>query len=163
MDGVRFLTDDSFVAIANDPSAGLSWLKLFNYGQKEGQTPAGLRGKGVPSIHMPRWASRMWLAVTEVRVQRLQECSEADAIAEGIEPGLHPDTGVESGWRDYSLIEAGPHKGKKHPHAIVPWREATKSYETLWNSLHTAEGERWQDNPWVCAVSFTCHHGNIDA
>lgn len=116
-----------------------------------------------PSIHMPRWASRMWLAVTDVRVQRLQECSEADAIAEGIEPGLHPDTGAESGWRDYSLIEAGPHKGKKHPHAIVPWREATKSYETLWNSLHTAEGERWEDDPWVVAVSFEVNQGNIDA
>lgn len=85
-----------------------------------------------PSIHMPRWASRMWLAVTDVRVQRLQECSEGEAMAEGW-PG---------------------DPGQLWP---LDW------YRDLWNSLHTTEGERWQDNPWVVAVTFGVHHGNIDA
>ncbi|GFE73490.1 hypothetical protein [Novosphingobium sp. TCA1] len=85
-----------------------------------------------PSIHMPRSASRMWLAVTEVRMQRLQECSEDDAIAEGW-PG---------------------EPGQMWP---LDW------YRDLWDSLHTTEGQRWQDNPWVVAVSFDVHHGNIDA
>lgn len=89
-----------------------------------------------PSIHMPRWASRMWLAVTDVRVQRLQECSEGDALAEGIDRILYPETG-EWGW---------------------PQRR----YAELWDSLHTAEGERWQDNPWIVAVTFDMHRGNID-
>lgn len=86
-----------------------------------------------PSIHMPRWASRLWLPVTDVRVQRLQECSEVDAIQEGV-----------------TLVEE-------------TCEDPVEAYGLLWNSLHTAEGERWQDNPWVVAVSFDVHRGNIDA
>lgn len=107
-----------------------------------------------PSIHMPRWASRMWLAVTDVRVQRLQECSNEDAQAEGRE--ICPSCG-DSGW-----VNSGPDGG---------WQcevrgcgdEDRAWYADLWNSLHTSEGERWQDNPWVVAVSFDMHQGNIDA
>jgi len=103
-----------------------------------------------PSIHMPRWASRLWLAVTEVRVQRLQGCSEADAIAEGIQrdsipDGLIPGGNTSFGYPGYSGFDT-----------------AISAYTTLWNSLHTGESERWEDDPWVCAISFTVHHGNID-
>lgn len=146
MDGVRFLADDGFAPIANDPSAGVKWMKLFNYGQKEGKSPVGLRGKGVPSIHMPRWASRIWLQVTDVRVQRLQECSEADAWAEGIDDESDLYINAER------KVSAG-----------APMAVACLTYADLWNSLHTAEGERWQDNPWVVAVSFEVHRGNINA
>jgi hypothetical protein len=117
---------------------------------------AGGRRKVRPSIHMPRWASRMWLAVTDVRVQRLQECSEADAIAEGIE---RIDDPRGTAWKSYETYA----DGKPHPHAVVPNRSPLTSYAELWNSLHTAECERWQDNPWVVAVSFEVHLGNIDA
>jgi len=99
---------------------------------------------------MPRTASRIWLAVSEVRVQRLQDCSEADAIAEGIQrdsipDGLIPGGNTSFGYPGYSGFDT-----------------AISAYTALWNSLHTAEGERWQDNPWVCAISFTVHRGNID-
>ncbi|CDO37633.1 hypothetical protein [Novosphingobium sp. KN65.2] len=109
-----------------------------------------------PSIHMPRWASRMFLAVTDVRVQRLQEISEDDAIAEGIEP---VDYQGDRGWKSYETYP----DGSPHPHATVPNRLARRSFEELWNSLHTTEGERWDDNPWIVAVSFDVHHRNIDA
>lgn len=112
---------------------------------------------------MPRWMSRLTLTVIEVRVQRLQEISEADAIAEGIERGTCPNTHEPSGWRDYDLIEQGPHKGQRHPHAIVPWKDAVRSYHSLWDSLHKDQGHRWEDNPWIVAVTFDVRQGNIDA
>lgn len=95
-----------------------------------------------PSIHMPRKFSRLWLGVTEVRVQRLQDISAEDAIAEGI--GMGPP-------RDPRYYE------QPGPGAAVA------AYAALWNSLHTKPGETWADNPWIVAVSFTVHKGNIDA
>ncbi|MCY1704518.1 hypothetical protein [Pannonibacter sp. SL95] len=94
-----------------------------------------------PSIHMPRWASRLTLLVTDVRVQLLQEISEADAKAEGV----WRDT---NGWVDY----------------LFPGTQccptAAQSFCTLWDSLH-GPGE-WDVNPWVAAISFSVHIGNID-
>lgn len=87
-----------------------------------------------PSIHMPREFSRLWLAVTDVRVQRLQEIGEADCLAEGID-----------------------HLATSH------FGTPIKAYAGLWNSLHGADGTCWEDNPWVCATSFKVHPGNIDA
>lgn len=120
------------------------------------------KGKQWPSIHMPRWASRLTLVVQDVRFQRLQETSETDAIAEGIEPGVHPDTGEICGWRDYETIYIGPHKGANHPHAIVPYSEPWRSYASLWDVLHREPGERWQDNPEIVALTFRVARANID-
>lgn len=131
----------------------------FNWGEADGSEV----GRHRQAMHMPRWASRLWLEVTEVRVQRLQDISEDDAIAEGIEPGTDPDTGERRGWRDYEKIETGPHKGKEHPHAIIPYAEAWRSYSSLWDTLHTDAGTRWADNPWVVAYTFGVNRGNIDA
>jgi hypothetical protein len=88
-----------------------------------------------PSIHMPRWASRLTLIVTDVRVQRLQDISEEDARAEGI---FTPEIGYVN-------------LGKKAP--VI-------QYAMLWNSLHGPDA--WDANPWVSAITFTVHHGNID-
>jgi hypothetical protein len=95
----------------------------------------------IPSIHMPRWASRLTLTVTDVRVQRLHEISDDDAVAEGCECD-------SDGWRDY-LFPSTQCCGT-----------ARDSYRTLWNSLHGPDA--WDANPWVVAVSFSVQHGNID-
>lgn len=110
---------------------------------------------------MPRRYSRVTLAVTDVRVQRLRDCSESDAVAEGVEPGLHPDTGKPCGWKSYEIIHSGRHKGQPNPHAIVPNKSPVTSYAELWDSIN-GEGA-WDANPWVVAVSFDVRKGNIDA
>jgi hypothetical protein len=97
-----------------------------------------------PSIHMPRWASRLWLNVTDVRVQRLQDINQADAIAEGAKP-----------------IAMMPHGPQGNPSDT--WLCYRSGFEALWNSLHTKPGETWDDNPWIVAVSFAVKRGNVDA
>jgi hypothetical protein len=107
-----------------------------------------------PSIHMPRWASRLWLAVTDVRVQRLQDISEADAIAEGV--AEYPCEGPHRGpCATYWSAEQGR---PEHGARTTP----VAAFKALWETLHTKPGERWEDNPWIVAVSFDVHRGNID-
>lgn len=101
----------------------------------EGKTPVRVTGKWRPSIHMPRWASRITLAVTAVKVERLQDISEADAEAEGAAPVLVPPDGGSA------------------PHV--------EGFRALWNSINGPAA--WDANPWVAAVSFDGHHVNVDA
>jgi hypothetical protein len=80
-----------------------------------------------PSIHMPRWASRITLVITGVRVERLQDISEADARAEGVEPiATH-----------------------SRPGAIATCYGA---YSLLWDAIN-GDGA-WDANPWVWAIDF---------
>lgn len=102
----------------------------------------GAEHKWRPSIFMPRAASRITLEVTEVRVQRLQDISERDAIAEGIEriggaASVNP-------WRNYRIGQ----KGEMSQHASAP----TRSYMTLWESINGPGS--WDANPWVWVYSF---------
>lgn len=107
----------------------------------DGNPDAGDWTRPKPSIHMPRWASRLTLHVTDVRVQRLQDISEDDARAEGIERD-------SDGWRDY-LMPATQCCGS-----------ARNSFASLWDSLN-AERAPWSGNPWVVAVTFRPVLGNI--
>ena len=103
-----------------------------------------------PSIHMPRWASRITLEVTDVRVERLQDISEADAQAEGIERLPAPVIGGWSGLNRFTLkgMGAGACAG------LVSWNAptATELYQRLWTEINGPES--WDANPWVWAVSF---------
>lgn len=94
-----------------------------------------------PSIHMPRWASRLTLVVTATKIERLQSIKRADAIAEGIR-------WVESdhGWTfDNTLIFGYPRDAFAH----------------LWCRLHGPKA--WDANPEVIALTFTVHQTNIDS
>lgn len=106
--------------------------------------PTRLNDKPKASIHMPRWASRLTLAVTDVRVQRLQEIDETDAINEGALTVDLPAHGA-------------PEKTGRPPLGPSP----RQRFHALWSSLHGAEG--WDANPWVAALTFTVERRNIDA
>lgn len=79
-----------------------------------------------PSIHMPRWASRITLEITNVRVERVQDITEEDAEAEGVLPIPSHLTSV-----DY----------------VTPFAD-------LWNRINAKRGYSWAANPWVWVVEF---------
>lgn len=92
-----------------------------------------------PSIHMPRALSRITLAITGVRAERLQDISEADAQAEGIEWNPSIDPLGPCKWRHYT---------RKHTGTSCP----VDSYLSLWNAINGAGSA--DANPWVWVVEF---------
>lgn len=95
-----------------------------------------------PSIHMPRWASRIQLEITGVRVERLNDISSEDSIAEGIERVGGATSCCP--WRNYRK----GHTGEMDMHCSAPAR----SYMTLWESINGAGS--WNANPWVWVIEF---------
>jgi hypothetical protein len=109
--------------------------------------------KWTPAIHMKREHSRLTLTVTDVRVQRLQEISPEDCIAEGID--MVPDDNYGNGpaYRDYGLPEGAD---------TAEWyARPIDSYRSLWVKINGAAS--WDANPWVVAVTFRPERRNIDA
>lgn len=140
------------------PKDMIPHLMPIRYEADEGRTNIvrvlAASGRFRQAMHMPRWASRITLHVTEVRVQRLHEINPADAIAEGIE--LVRETAQwGKHWRNYGA------EGYDD-------RSPIYSYRTLWNSLrgHTGEHqlpvEPWSENPWVTATTFEVERCHID-
>ncbi|MBS7697835.1 MULTISPECIES: hypothetical protein [unclassified Chelatococcus] len=100
-----------------------------------------------PSIHMPRWASRLTLVATDVRVQRLQDISEEDAIAEGIfERSAIGDDPMHDTW-------TWRREGWRYPTPRM-------AYAALWTEINGPGS--WEANPWVAAYTFSAHRCNID-
>lgn len=92
----------------------------------------GKWGRYRQAMHMPRWASRLTLEVTDVRVDRIQYISGQDAVAEGVRSRL-PDNGV-----------------------------AQAEFKDLWDRINGPRGLGWYANPWVVALTFKVYHCNID-
>lgn len=89
----------------------------------------GGQGKWRPSIHMPKWAARIWLRVAEVRIERLQEITTEGIRAEGVtlprlSCQLQDDTNHRFAWID------------------------------LWDGINAKRGYPWASNPWVWVVRF---------
>ena len=94
----------------------------------------GHEGPWRPSIHMPSWASRIQLEITGIRVERLQDISEEDAIAEGIDAALCAELTTKTPW-----------VGMCAPVAV-------HAYAALWESINGPGS--WAANPWVWCVEF---------
>lgn len=126
-------------------------------GNRDAREGMGADGRLRPSIHMPRWASRITLTVTDVRVQRLQEISEADAQVEGLRTVSKDGRLFKWGISDRDGLPGND----DHGWHWQDWKlNARDAFHTLWNSLHGADA--WDRNPWVCALTFTVQRGNID-
>jgi hypothetical protein len=103
----------------------------------------GPRLRWRPGIHMPRWASRLTLEVTEVRVERLQDICENDAVAEGVEEIVDPERFWR--WKNYM-----PERESSAVLCSLP--SARESFWSLWESINGTAS--LSANPWVWCVSF---------
>lgn len=125
-DFVHAPSGDPYQARAYDDANGLDCYLA---------TASALR---VPSIHMPRWASRLTIEVVGVRVERLQDITDADIRAEGF--GEDYDD-----WRDGVANVAPP--GSTF--------EALREYfAARWNGINYKRGHPWENNPWVWIIEF---------
>ena len=124
----------------------------------------GRWGRKRAGIHMPRWSSRLTLTVTDVRVQRLQEITVEDALAEGIVDHRQTIIGAHGAGGHHHEITAD---GYSHVDEIdiddLPdfWDSPKDAFSDLWDGLNYDRGYGWQTNPWV--VAFTLARQNIDA
>lgn len=109
------------------------WAEPIGYIADEAPNTISRTGRFRQAMHMPRWASRLTLSVTDVRVERLQDCSEEDAKAEGVAP-FNDEAGLYHSARD--------------------------AYWILWDQING--NGAWASNPWVAAYTFTVAMGNID-
>ena len=123
--GDRLWVRETFARIDGQtrPWIETDYKATYTHGDRLGDT-LGIKKRWTPSIHMPRHASRITLEVTGVRVERLQDISEADAIAEGARNSLHLPGG----------------------------RFARENFEHLWWTIH-GDGS-WESNPWVWVIEF---------
>ncbi|MEM8489147.1 MAG: hypothetical protein AAF564_26620 [Bacteroidota bacterium] len=98
-----------------------------------------------PSIHMPRWASRITLIITDVRVERLQSISDDDAKAEGLM------------WSDFGLNRFKQQLPGWHWKEGADWKQShlfpRHAFYNLWNSINE-KTHPWESNPWVWVVEF---------
>lgn len=120
-------TGDGYIGSEQYPARGVISSK-FGIHSGEADASASNTVRWRPSVHMPRWASRITLEITDVRVERLQEISPNECIAEGA-------------WKieDRALGRSG---------------EALDAFRNLWDALNAKRGHSWETNPWVWVIEF---------
>lgn len=143
-------SDDAAAAgIQPDPDGGYHW--------KAGESPCRWR----PSIFMPRWASRIDLEITDIRVERVQDISPYDALREGIvlpvSAGcdVHPPPPEWEEWDEKRRDEWCEMQGRATYFArCADADDHVTAFHELWDSLHAKRGYGWDANPWVWSITF---------
>lgn len=125
LDGVRYAADNHFRSIENTRDASDAWgeAAFDKHGQR--YNPLAWR----PAIFAPRWASRITLEVIGVRVERVQDITYADVLAEGI--NMHSPV-------------------RKKDQLPTP----RSAFAELWDSINAKRGFGWDVNPWVWVLTF---------
>lgn len=125
-DGIEYKADEFYIDEIED-------LPLYKVEVPEDICLDDYSGKWRPSIHMFRWASRINLEITDIRIERVQDITQEDAKAEGMTNDDDPH------WRpSYSDPDSGGNPSYKNTFCCV------------WNSIY----ENWSVNPWVWVVEF---------
>lgn len=133
MQDERYLCEDGSLNY-DHPHIKKYYYSQWIYDVESGEPHHGWR----PSVHMPRWASRLTLEITYIRVERLQDISRKDAGAEGV---------PHSVWRANGQVYG----------VDMPVQQA---FGKLWTSIYGPES--WNKNPFVWVIEFKEHHQNIE-
>lgn len=114
------------------------WNPKLGYCYCADNDPLYQNKKWKPSIHMPKDACRIFLQITKIRVERLKDITEEDAIAEGMERNF---SNMFQEWRykDYAKVKDD-------------WRSPISSFQSLWATINGFNS--WDENPWVWVVEF---------
>lgn len=125
--------------IMTEPHPSRGWIEYAATVPEGHEPPPRWR----PSIHMPRWASRITLEVTGVRVERLQDISEADALAEGVFKKIGSSPGGEM-----DIVETAT--GSTLYYAAPT--QAREEFRHLWGQINGPDS--WAENPFVWVIEF---------
>ncbi|EPY2139280.1 hypothetical protein ACXARS_003521 [Klebsiella quasipneumoniae] len=156
--GDRIWVRETFCPVDDTQYGGEKWVDYRSTPRYEASHPAGWDCapndaealKWHPSIHMPRWASRILLEITNVRVERLNAISEEDAQREGVHTEVWDQTVVA---RNYAAIdEFFQFWTEDMPHYVEMNQLYRSSFRSLWESIYGAEN--WLANPWVWVIEF---------
>jgi len=111
-DGLHYKADETFISKEHREAFGYKWK---------------------PSIHMHKEAARLFIEVTDVRAERLNDMNEADAFNEGMSAILGENLNVD-------LLN------KSKPAKAI--------FKCLWDSIYSKQGNGWEENPWVWVIEF---------
>ncbi len=146
---------------------GPYWSVAYEADFNEIQNPSDDRfaKKWRSPIHMPKWAARIWLEVIDVKCERVQEISEGDAVAEGVEPLFSPEIVARRPelasnpmpwlnylWHGHFNHGMGNKRSDAWPHQYSSYKTAKESFSSLWELIHGPGA--WERNPFVWVYSF---------